>query len=427
MKRLFAAGVATTVAAIVVTGCAATPPSDPDGEPSITIWVDATREASAKAYAEAVADTVEVKVELKDNAAMVSDIALANKAGSGWPDLVFTGDPNSTAQFRDSTNGFAEPLDDLVSADVLEDFGDANLTCEFDGQTWCLKNDLAQSVLWFDETVFNELGLQPPTTFEEFGSVALTLKDAGYLSGAIGSTILYYGALVPSGCTFTDVNAEENSVVVDPTAEECTRVAETIQPLIEAGVFDTRSPFDPAFMTEVAQKGTVAMQIGASWFGAALFEPAENWAVPAGNFSAAEMPKWDGNDVAYSGQFGGGIWTVSSHSDYKQAAADAAVWLISDEAVVAEAPTYPAYLPAAELWSEGVADDPFYASNPIPAFEAQAARLQPAADAVLFDVQTAALADLTGTVQAGGTLQNGIDQFASSISQLAAEAGYTVE
>jgi ABC-type glycerol-3-phosphate transport system substrate-binding protein len=423
MKRMLVTGAVATAVALLFSGCS--PAADPNAKPAITIWVDATREGPATAYADAVQDDVDVTVEVRDTNNLVADIALANQAGSGWPDLVFGGQPNAIAQLRDPANGFAQPLDELLSADFIDGFGAANGVCEYDGQTFCLKNDLAQTVLWYDVQTFQELGLTPPTTFDEFGETATTLAAAGYVSGALGANALYSGFFESSGCTFTDLDATSNTIVVNPDADECQRVVDLLEPLVANGALDTRSPFDAGFVAEVAQQGKVAMQIGPSWFGDFVYAPADSWAVPEGRTSAAAMPAW-GNDDAFSGQWGGGIWTVSSHSEDKQAAADALEWILTNDEAVASGPTFPAYGPSAAVWGAKTAENPFYAEDIIPVFEAQAALVNPGTKAVLFDIDTALNANLSTLVTNGSTIEEALASFAENVTNLAKEVGYTV-
>ncbi len=425
MKRMLVIGAVATAAAFLFTGCTPTASVDPNATPAITIWVDATREGPATAYADSVKGKVDVTVEVRDTNNLVADIALANKADSGWPDLVFGGQPNAIAQLRDPANGFAAPLDDLLSSDFLGGFGAANGVCEYDGATYCVKNDLAQTVLWYDTKIFSDLGLTVPTTFDEFATTAKTLAAAGYVSGALGANALYAGFFESSGCTFTDLDAKSNTVVVNPKADECQRVVDLVQPLVDAGALDTRSPFDAGFVADVAQKGKVAMQIGPSWFGDFVYTPTDSWAVPAGTTSAAAMPAW-GSDKAYSGQWGGGIWAVSSHSDYKQAAADALQWMLTDETAVASGPTFPAYGPSAAVWGAKTSANPFYADDIIPVFEAQAALVNPKTKGVLYDIDTALNANLSTLVTNGSSIQDALTSFAENVTNLAKESGYTV-
>jgi multiple sugar transport system substrate-binding protein len=424
MKRTHSAFAAAAVLAVALTGCSATDSNSPDTQPEVTIWVDAPREAAAQAYADAVADEVTVNIEVRDTNNLVADIALANRAGEGWPDVAFSGQPNSIAQFISSDNGFAAPVDDLVESDFLAGFGPANGICEAGGATYCLRNDLAQTVLWYDTTVFEELGLEVPTTFDEFADTAETLQENGYVSGAFGENAGYTGFYESSGCTFTSLDG--NTLPVDPAAPECQRVTDLVDPLLASGAIDRRSPFDAGFIADVAQQGKVAMQIGPSWFGDFVYAPEDSWAVPAGRTAAAPMPLWDGADQPYSGQWGGGYWVVSSHSEYPEEAAAAIEWILTNESVVTDGPTFPAYQPSAEIWGAKTTENDYYAADIIPVFEQQAALLNPATKSVLFDIDAAYKADLATPITNGSSAAEAMVGFAETVRNLAQEVGYTV-
>lgn len=422
MKNVLRLTVASAAAAslVVLTGCGASPDSQSSGGDKLLIWVDATREPVAQAYASEVGEGVDVTVEVVDDA--LAKIALFNTTGSGWPDVMFTGEPNAVAELASESNGFAAPLDEVVPSEVIDGYGTSNSWCEIDDKTYCLKNDLGQTVLWYDLAVFNELSLTPPKTMDDFAETALTLKAAGYLSGAIGGQALYTGYLQPSECPLSD--ASGMTVRIDPEAEECTRVLDLLQPLVNAGALDTRSPFDAGFISDVAKAGKVAMTVGPSWFGDFVIKPAESWAVPAGRIAAAPMPTWDGTPS--SGAWGGGIWLTSSHSESPQAAADAAVWLATSDKAHTEAPTYPAYGPANTQWAKRVATDTYYAADPYPAMQAAAENLSAVNKPVLYDISALQGSVLQPELDGGKTLAAAFGTFAEAVVAAAKAAGYEV-
>ena len=147
-------------------------------KPQVLVWTDSVRQPGFEAYRDLVADEVDVKVEIQDINQVLGKIQLANQAGSGWPDVIFA-DPSDLALLVSPQIDYAlEWTPELAGEGFLEDFGNANNWCVIDGKTWCVKNDLAQSVLWYDTVVFEELGLTVPTTMEEWAATAMKL--AGY-------------------------------------------------------------------------------------------------------------------------------------------------------------------------------------------------------------------------------------------------------
>ncbi|MCU1550059.1 MAG: putative transporter substrate-binding protein, partial [Glaciihabitans sp.] len=104
--------VALGVAIIAATaGCssgAGTTTSDPKAP--LTVWVDADRAPQAEAYVKAHPN-VKIKVDTVDAAqgSNTSKVALAKKAGSGVPDVIFLGSPDEISSL--SANPINYPLD----------------------------------------------------------------------------------------------------------------------------------------------------------------------------------------------------------------------------------------------------------------------------------------------------------------------------
>lgn len=425
MKRL----VAIPLGAALVFGlgaCSAEAGGGDAGPAELLIWVDTVREPAAQAYAASVEGEIEVTIEVVDTSETASRIQLFNTTGSGWPDVVFANDPNEAAIWADASNGYAANLSEILPAEVFEDYGTSNDWCLIDGSYYCFKNDLAQTVLWYDTVLFEELGLNVPTTMEEFAAEALKLEGTGYSAGAIGDQNFYASYLWPSGCPMSEV-VDAATVRIDPAAEECTRVAELVQPLVDAGVLDTRSSFDAGFLAEVAQAGKLAMTFGPSWFGEFVIKPESSFAIPAGRIAAAPMPLWDGNAEAYSGEWGGGIWAVSSRSAFLQEAAEAAAFLAADPGVAADAVTYPASQSAAEVWVEKIAADPYYAEDITPTLIQQASLINPkGVNPVRFANGAEIGAVLQTEINGGSPIADAVTRFMEALQNIAPGSGYTV-
>jgi ABC-type glycerol-3-phosphate transport system substrate-binding protein len=424
MKRLAIGLVA--VAALSLSACAPTGggTTDSGGKPSIMLWVDTPREPAAKLYAKQMKGKVDVRVEVIAQADAQTKIALHNQTKSGWPDVIF-GSASDTSLFLDPSNGFAAPLTKLVSKKVIDGYGEANDDCKFDGVYYCLKNDLAQSVLWYDTTLVKKFGITVPTTMDQFATEAMKLKGTGYIAGAIGDQNYYSSFLQSSGCPLSQVT-KANVVRIAPAAPECSRVTELVQPLLDAGVLDKRSSFEAGFLADTAQKGKVVMTLGPSWFGDFVMKPAESWNIPAGQMAAAPMPKWSGAKTNSSGAWGGGVFTVSAHSKFPQAAADAAVWMTTSPEAQTDAPTFPAYGPANELWKDRISKDSFYASDVYPAMREQADKISKVDRPVRFAFFNEIGTTLQTTINSGKSLDTALQNFAGALQKLAPGSGYTV-
>jgi multiple sugar transport system substrate-binding protein len=394
-------------------------------KPEVLVWTDSVRQPGFEAYRDLVADEVDVKVEIQDINQVLGKIQLANAAGSGWPDVIFA-DPSDLALLVSPQIDYAlEWTPEAVGQDFLDAFGEGNIWCEIDGKTWCVKNDLAQSVLWYDTVVFEELGLTVPTTMEEWAAEAMKLEGTGYVAGALGDEGFYANFLWPSGCP-TALPVSDSEVRINGQDPACTRVADLIQPLVDAGVLDRRGAFDAGFLADVAQQGKVAMTFGPSWFGDFVIRPEASWAVPEGRITTAPMPIWEGEDVAYSGEWGGGLFIVSNKAKYPEAAIDTAKWMVSDPDHVRGGPTFPAYGPANVIWTERIAEDPYYVGDATEAMTIQSQLINPVVGPVRVDVYNQIGADLALPITQGQPIQAAIDQFTQALKNLAPQVGYNV-
>tara|TARA_B110000977_G_scaffold201634_1_gene297377 strand:- start:3380 stop:4687 length:1308 start_codon:yes stop_codon:yes gene_type:complete len=393
------------------------------GPRTLLLYVDPVREPAALAYKASVEGEIDVTVEVLGQEEILAKVALANQTGQGWPDVTFN-PSNNVGVFQDPLNGYALNLDEYVDSAIIEGYNGSGDWCLIDGSYYCLKNDLAQTVLWYDTVIFDELGLTVPTTMEEFAATAMKLKGTGYVAGAIGDQGYYAGYLWPSGCPISQV-LDQETVRINPDAVECTRVIELVQPLVDAGVLDSRGSFDAGFLEDVARQQKVAMNIGPSWWGQFVIRPEDSWAIPAGRIAAAEMPLWSGETTNWSGEWGGGVWVGNSHAPNPQDVADAIVFLATDPDMRADKVTFPGYKPAFEAWSATIATDPYYVGDVTAAMVAQVPKIRQDERPARFDSR-GQLGVLSTEIQGSGDIDAATRKFMEGLAELAAGAGYTV-
>jgi ABC-type glycerol-3-phosphate transport system substrate-binding protein len=426
MKRLVIGIAAIAAMTLSLAACSGTTNTASGGKPTVTLWVDTPRVPQATLYQKLMAGKQTIKIEVIAQGDAQTKIALHNRTKSGWPDVIF-GSAADTSQFLDPSNGYAADLTKLVSKKIFDGFGEGNSDCLFDGKYYCLKNDLANTVLWYNTKIFKELNLTVPTTMDEFAATAMKLKGTGYSAGAVGDQGYYAMFLQSSECPLADVT-KPNVVRIAPSDPKCTRVTNLVQPLLDAGVLDKRSSFDPGFIADVAKKDKVAMTLGPSWFGDFVIKPAASWGVPTGEIAAANMPSWGTGKDNRSGAWGGGVFTVSSHSKFPQAAADAAVWMTTSDAMATAetTPTFPAYGPANKLWEKRISADAYYASNPYPAMAAGANKISQVDRPVRFAFVAQIGSTLQVDINAGKSLETALNDYAVSMQKLAPSSGYKV-
>lgn len=413
---------ALLVGSFALSACSSPEPeaaSDPTAP--VVVWTDATRNPGFEAYAASHPD-VELQITVYKPADLMTKIQLFNASGEGWPDVVF-GSPSAA----DPHYQWAATLDDKIDAATLDGFGTANRPCEYEGQTYCLVNDVSQMMLWYNADAMKQFGYEVPKTWEEYTALGLKVaaEHPGYYIGSAGSSFMYHNYFRASGCPLADVQ-EENTVNINTSDPRCIRVAEMLDELIAAGSVSTDDMFSPEF-TAAAQAGKVLMHPGASWFGEFVFRPEASWAFPSGVLTAADYPGWAGEDTAYSANAGGGTYIVSKHAKNLDAAVAVAEWMATSPEYQATAPTYPAYGPVLADWSERISTDPFYAQDPVPVMEAMVKVINPVNDfSVRYDVEVGFGTVILPTIKAGKSIVSTLPQLQDELSNVAKSVGYDV-
>jgi ABC-type glycerol-3-phosphate transport system substrate-binding protein len=411
--------------AVSMAGCSSPSNANTKSSDPILVWADATREPAFKAYEKAHPD-VKLKVEIVDPAALLSKIQLANRVGKGWPDVIFDPQPTDVASLSSPLFNYAQRLDDLIPKDVQKNFATGNKACTIDGKLYCLQNDLAQGVLWYNKPLMDQFGYSVPTTWDQFKQLGekVAAEHPGYVLGAAGDVNIWYDYLWSSGCPLADVKSS-TQVHINTSDKACTRVADTIDPLLQNGSVSRLSPFDPK-MIKTAQDGKLLMTIGPSWFGEYVLHAKTSYNLPDGEIAAAPMPTWQGATANYSGAWGGGIYIVSSHAADKKTATDIAQWVATNDAYQATAPTYPAYKPAATTWAQSMSTSKFYAANPVPVLTDAADKINPAVGPTRYALVPTVTSTVVAAIKAGGTIASALPGLQDQLSALAQSAGYEV-
>jgi multiple sugar transport system substrate-binding protein len=395
-------------------------------KPSLLIWSDSVRSPGHSAYAK-LHPEYKIKIE-NQGAALLSKIQLFNRVKKGWPDMYFEPDPNKVAIMQAAQFGYAAPLNKYFPASYWKSFGTANDWCKINGKYYCVKNDLAQTVLYYDQKLFDQFGYKVPTTMDEFRTIALDLakNHPGYNVGSLGSHEMYQGFLWPSGCQMAQ--AVKNKLISDPKNAKCTRVIKMIQELIDAGVLLRSSAFS-ADVQKANQAGKMLMNIGPSWWGDYVISPEAAFGVPAGRINIAPTPKWPGETKNWSGAWGGGVFMISAHSKFPQIAADMIRFNTSDpKFVVSESMvTYPGFPPAANRWLKNVVAKDYYVDS------AKASKTLYDSSLLIRGNVTPVRFDVNGFVESmgaeitgGKSVQDAFNTFIGKIDAAATLAGYEV-
>jgi multiple sugar transport system substrate-binding protein len=382
VRQIGLLGVLSVAAVAVLSGCSSSSSDSSDGgrgfpeakqdkNSTITVWVDASRVPAVKAF-EKANPSIKVKTVTYDGSANGSNsfktkMALYDRAGKGWPDVVFSSQNNDAAWATQKVAGkqaFAARLDKgLIPEGTLSGFSKGALNpCTVDGGVYCLRNDLAQTVLWYDNSLLKKFGYAVPKTWEEYQALGekVAKEHPGYIVGSVGDTWTPEVFMWSSKCQANDVT-DIRSVTVKTDSTECKRAASMLDTLVANKSLTKLSVFTPDFVKTYT--GKVLLMPGPAWFAGAIFNNKESLNVPKGRLGVASPLAWDG-DSAVAGNVGGGTWFISSHSKNLANSAKFAEFVTTDDAYqVNLAPGYPAFSAAADKWVAKQESSGYYATD----------------------------------------------------------------
>jgi len=443
--RVTRAAFALVASAAVLAGCASAEQSaGPAGESAafqpaaqadgseITVWADSTRlpavEQYQKSHPQAKLNIVTYDGSANGSTYLQTKVQLFDRTGSGWPDVVFGSPTDVTWASRPtgpSATAFAAPLDqDLVPKQTLDGFAKGSLEpCQANGHTYCLRNDIAQVVLWYNKALMDQFGYQVPTTWEQYQALGerVATEHPGYLVGSIGDTNSQESYFWSSQCPAFNLTGPE-TLKVDLADANCTRMATLLDKLIANKSVSTTGFFSQGFAKENGAK--VLMANGPSWYGQYLFNKA--FAVPAGQISAAGPLTWAGETTPVTGNVGGGVWMVSSHSKNLKASTDLTTWLTTSNDFQANAPTYPAYVPAAKAWLANPVNKQYFATDVSDVFQKAADQVWTGWSNTRFSDATAWSNVVLPALTAGKTLVETLPLWQTAIIDEAKSVGYMI-
>ena len=393
----------------------------------ITVWVDSTRlpgvQAYQKSHPNVKLNIVTYNGDANGSNYLQTKIELYDKAGSGWPDVVFSEEYNDATWSTESDIDWVAPLNEgLVPQSTLANFApNALAPCTAGGNIYCLRNDIGQNVVWYNSTLMKQFGYQVPTTWEQYEALGAQVaqQHPGYITGSVGDAWtpeVYFWA---SQCGANQING--NTVTVDTSSANCTKMAS----LLDAGVANksltTQSAFADSFVKQYASK--TLMLIGPSWYGQYVFNSALH--VPAGQVAAAPPLTWSGQTTPSTGDVGGGIWMVSKHSQNLSAAAALVQYMSTSNDYQLTAPTYPAYQPAAKAWLAAQAKQQYFASDVSSAFTQAAGEIWSGWGAGRYSQENIWASSMVPQITSGQTITSLLPSWQTAIQNQARSFGYT--
>jgi len=323
-----------------------------DKNAKVEIWIDAAREEVAGKFATKYPDKGKLlTLTTTDYGQLPQKILFWNNVGGGWPDASFS-EPQIVPWINDAAHSYLGDLKPFVSKEVIDGFAPGALETCWDGdKLYCLRNDLAFYVLWYNAPKVKELGINLPTTYEELKATCEKLKaDHPEVQCAIGQVAeSFTSILVSNKCPFQQILGP-GKLRINAVHENCVKAAKYFDEMTSKGYYKVTDMW-ASDTSDLIKSGNWLFMPSSSWFGdyvirGTYFDATD----PAfqGMIGVAPMPKWEGQDHPWVYWWGGAAWVLSRHSKNPQLTADFLVYMTTD--VIKEQGTYPAYMPAADEW-----------------------------------------------------------------------------
>lgn len=360
---------------------------------------------------------------------IITKLQLALRTGEGIPDAVFLPDTNFAAQLSTRRANYLMELSGKVDQSTLDGFyANANSLCEKgEDSLVCLRNDVAHFVLWYNKSLMDELGLEVPTTWEEYEQVAAAAAagESGIVSGAVAMHIPLMNFLYSNNCDLAVPVADEpNTLKINMSAPQCVEAAQLVDRMLDDGSLARVSPFDPEFVG-YAKAGKVLMIPGPTWFGEYVIRG--NYEIAPDTFGVAMTPRWESQDVPLVWSWGGGTWGGWIGTEHPEQVLDLLTYVTTDKTVNSTALTMPAYQPASVAWGEALTESGYLANNDAFEIMVEAATFShPGYTSLRFDARSSFTKAVVNDLASGASFESLLPQLQDEFVNAARLAGYDV-
>ncbi|MGL3151602.1 ABC transporter substrate-binding protein [Microbacterium sp. A82] len=325
--RVSAIAAGTLAAALTLTSCgggAESAPADGPVELTFQSWVPNVDRA-VDAFNEAHEDihvTLETITAGPDGgyAKMFSAVQAGNPA-----DVAQVG-YDAIPEFL--VNGAVEDITDYVSdsADLFTDW--QWQTGVFDDRVYSIPQASGPLGQFYREDIFTELGLEAPTTWDEYYEAAKVIRASDpnrYIAAfAFNQAPWLIGLSQQAGGSWFTAEEDAWGVAIDD--EATLKVAEYWQKLIDEDLVKLEADMSSEWNADI-QNGNILTWISGSWADAIVRGTAPD---TAGSWAVSAVPQWNAGENVSATWAGGSANIVLKGSKHPEEAAEFALWLNSD-------------------------------------------------------------------------------------------------
>lgn len=271
LKKVMALALATTMMfGMATTASAAT---------EITFWTMNTRQNAVEPIVEAFnAENEDIKVTASFyDTDGIKDACKVAASSDTLPDMWFNWGGNLGSFYTD--NGKTYDLTDYAEANGWNDkFTSASLDlCTFDGKLSGYPTSYNVIGVYYNKNIFDECGIEVPTTFEEFEAACATLKENGYTpmcaAGLNGWHVMRWVELLIEHYTGSELHDKMNTFEESWDNEAVVQAFAKYKEWVDAGYFpDGFLTADPNDTILPMGSGECAMDVQGQWFDGTLIQ-----------------------------------------------------------------------------------------------------------------------------------------------------------
>lgn len=406
------------------TAATTAPVASPQGDPSapVTVWIDQDRQPAFDAYVKAHPDQANLlKAVIVDREQFPAKVLLFNNTKSGWPDVVFA-EPRLVARVSDVAHSFPLDLTGLVPADAISNY-DGESNCTFDGKVYCLRNDLAQFVLYYSKPLMDQFGYQVPTTWEDYQALSdkVAAEHPGYYLGTFGDAWSFLSYFEAANCPYAQVK-DASTLVINPSDAGCVKAAKLVDHMIANKTLWNTDYFDASF-ANIGTTGKLLMVPMAAWAWG-VFDA--TYKFPAGSLGVATPLKWSDQPAPVTAAMGGAAWTISSHAKNVGLAVDFIQWVTQDPDFWKGTTNFPSYKPIQSLWHDATKSNKIFANDPWDAMSAAAGMISPLDNWPRIDLIVPLNGFVKDAAKNGATIEASLPKLVDTFKALAEAQGYQV-
>ncbi|WP_159619714.1 ABC transporter substrate-binding protein [Arthrobacter zhaoguopingii] len=227
--------------------------------------------------------------------------------------------------------------------DQFVDWTWGQVTFGEDDAVYAVPQDSGPMAMFYRKDLFEQAGIEVPTTWEEYAAAAEEIKAQGsYITNFPRGDVNWFAGNVwqAGGQWFSN---DDEGWDVNLTGEESEQVANYWQGLLEKDQVSTLPSFSDEWNASF-NEGDQWTWISAVWGASTLATGAPD---TSGKWAVAPMPQWEDGGTA-AGNWGGSSTAVLKGSEHPYEAAQFALWLNTDPEALALANELGGLYPAAK-------------------------------------------------------------------------------